>query len=72
MSQHYEHKLDGLRGKGLKAEMEKFYEQATLQRLQDARATEEAVIHLRAVNAERRLQDQRDLDADYRNYIAPV
>jgi Skp family chaperone for outer membrane proteins len=72
MSEHYEHKLDGLRGKGLKAEMDKFYEQATLQRLQDARATEEAIADLRAVNAERRLQDQRDLDADYRNYIVPV
>jgi hypothetical protein len=72
MSHHYEHKLDGMRGKGLKAEMEKFYEQASLQRIQDARAVEDATAQLRAVNAERRLRDQCDLDADYRNYIVPV
>ncbi len=59
-------------GRAATVEMEKFYERASLQRIQDTRAVEDATTQLRAINAERRLQDQRDLDADYRNYIVPV
>lgn len=66
------HKHKEPHGRAATVELAKFYEQASLQRLQDARAVEDAATQMRAVNAEHRLQDQRDLDADYRNYIVPV
>jgi hypothetical protein len=66
------HKHKEAHGRAATVELEKFYEQASIQRIQDARAVEDATTQLRTVNAERRLQDQRDLDADYRNYMVPV
>ena len=66
------HKHKEAHGRAATKELDQFYEQASIQRIQDARAVEDATSQLRAVNAERRLQDQRDLDADYRNYIVPV
>jgi len=59
-------------GRAATLETQKFYEQATRQRITDARAVDEAIANLRVLNAERRLQDQRDMDDHYRNYIIPV
>jgi hypothetical protein len=66
------HKQREAHGRAATKELDQFYAQASIQRIQDARAVEDATRQLRVVNAERRLQDQRDLDADYRNYIIPV
>jgi len=66
------HKHREAHGRAAKDEIEKWYQRASLDAMQHGKDTEEAIANLRAVNAERRLQDQRDLDADYRNYIAPV
>jgi hypothetical protein len=59
-------------GKKAAAELEKYFEQSSLQRIQQEQEIEMMIADLRTVNAERRLRDQRDLDADYRNYIVPV
>jgi hypothetical protein len=59
-------------GRAATLETQKFYEQATLQRLQQQEEVVHAIANLRALNAERRLQDQRDMDEHYRNYIVPV
>lgn len=61
-----------LHGRAAEVEIADFYKRAYLDRLQHGSGTEEAIADLRAVNAQRRLQDQRDLDTDYRNYIIPV
>ena len=59
-------------GRAATIELEKFLAQSTVAVIEHQRFVEENTAALRAVNAERRLQDQRDLDADYRNYIVPV
>jgi hypothetical protein len=59
-------------GRASTLETQKFYEQATLQRLQQQEEVAQAIADLRDLNAERRLQDQRDMDEHYRNYIIPV
>jgi hypothetical protein len=61
-----------LHGRAAEVEIADFYKRAHLDRLQHDSDTEEAIANLRAINAERRAQDQRDIDADYRNYIVPV
>jgi hypothetical protein len=61
-----------LHGRLAEVELADFYKRAHLDRVQHDRDTEEAIADLRAENARRRLQDQRDLDADYRNYVIPV
>jgi hypothetical protein len=66
------HKHREAYGRAAKDEIEKWYQRASLEAMQHEKHTVEAVQDLRAVNAERRLRDQRDLDADYRNYIVPV
>jgi hypothetical protein len=74
MSSVYDHKsaISTYRGKSTEKEIQDFFKKSTLQRIQDERESQAAVEDLRAENARRRLQDQRDLDADYRNYIIPV
>lgn len=74
MSSVYDHKssLGPYRGKSTEKEIQDFFKKSTLQRIQDDRESRVAVDDLRAENARRRLQDQRDLDADYRNYVIPV
>lgn len=62
----------GPRGKSIENEILDFFKKSTLQRIQDDRACAVAVAEMGAENARRRLQDQRDLDADYRNYVIPV
>lgn len=59
-------------GRASTLELEKFLKNSSLQMIVHQNEVAEAVAKLRATNAERRLQDQRDLDADYRNYIIPV
>jgi len=46
--------------------------EATLQCIQHDEFIVKAIAELREWNAAARAQDQRDIDADYRNYIVPV
>jgi len=59
-------------GRAATLETQRFYEQASIQRIDHENAVAQAIANLRAINAERRLQDQRDLDEHYHNYIIPV
>jgi hypothetical protein len=70
MSRVYESKIT--RGKSIEKEILDFFSKSSLQHIQEERESRVAVEELRAENARRRLQDQRDLDADYRNYVIPV
>jgi hypothetical protein len=72
MSRTYDPRNDAPRGKSIENEILDFFKKSTLQRIQDERECRVAIEEMRAENARRRLQDQRDLDADYHNYIIPV
>ena len=72
MSRKYESNSKAHRGKSIEKEIQDFFKESTIQRLQRDEETRQAVITLRAENARRRLQDQRDMDEHYRNYIIPV
>jgi hypothetical protein len=72
MSRTYESKNVLYRGPSIENEIKDFFKKSSLQRIQEERECRVAVAELRAENARRRLSDQRDLDADYRNYVIPV
>jgi hypothetical protein len=72
MSKAYESKDILRRGKGQEKEIQEFFKASSIQRLKQDAEARIAVIELREINTQRRMQDQRDLDADYRNYVMPV
>jgi hypothetical protein len=53
-------------------EIQAFFMKSSLERAEKDQFAQDAIDELRRMNAERRLQDKRDLDAEYRNYIVPV
>jgi len=61
-----------LRSRAEQMEIAKFMKEATLQCIQHDEFIVKAIAELREWNAAARAQDQRDIDADYRNYIVPV
>lgn len=49
-----------------------FFQRSSQERQEFEQRTLDMIEDLRRGNAERRLQDKKDLDAEYRNYIVPV
>lgn len=49
-----------------------FFQRSSQERQEFEQRTLDMIEELRRGNAERRLQDKKDLDAEYRNYIVPV
>lgn len=49
-----------------------FFQRSSQERQEFEQRTIDMIEDLRRGNAERRLQDKKDLDAEYRNYIVPV
>lgn len=72
MSRTYETKNPAYRGPSIEKEIQDFFSKSSIQRQQEERECRVAIEELKVENARRRLNDQRDLDADYRNYIIPV
>jgi hypothetical protein len=72
MSEYYESKDIVRRSKGAEKEIQDFFKASSIQRARQDAEMRISVIELRELNMHRRMQDQRELDADYRNYVIPV
>jgi hypothetical protein len=68
----HKHVLKQAHGRAAEKELYELLNRANKESAQRQEEARQSVIDLRAENARRRLQDQSELDADYRNYLIPV
>jgi hypothetical protein len=53
-------------------EIMKFFQKSTQERIEHETAVEDAIVEMRLRNAEFKMENDRDLAREYRNYIIPV